>query len=480
MPRPLPGCYVPYLRERRPSGRPVIATLWFIAGLLLGIVGCWFAPRLWPRTRALLSARQPYVVAGGLVVAFAVAAAIIHFAISSRRTQAADPHVTAAAAPAGTAAAPPPAQSMEAAVATLEARLAGRGGSDADWELLAKAYDFLGRADDAKRARAHKVSPAAGVAGGAAGTTSMETLLAEAAAAGNAGASPAAATAPGGLPASPAPSLEELQNRVHDHPRDVSAWLGLAELYRERHDNPAARDALEKVVALHGMTAESWADYADVLGSLAGGSLAGAAASAIDQALALDPRNAKALWLKASQAHEERRFADALGWWQKLRAVLPADSPDVRVIDANIAEDTRLGGFAPAAASTVSNPTASAPAAAEGAEVSGTVAIDSRLAARVQPDSTLFIYAKAADSPGPPLAVLRTTPKTWPVRFRLDDSMAMLPSRRLSQFDKVVVEARISRSGQATPGSGDLFVTSPTLNPSSGQRLALVIDHEIN
>jgi len=58
--------------------------------------------------------------------------------------------------------------------------------------------------------------------------------------------------------------------------------------------------------------------------------------------------------------------------------------------------------------------------------------------------------------------------------------MAMLASRRLSQFDKVVVEARISRSGQATPGSGDLFVTSPAMNPSSGQRLALVINHEIN
>lgn len=478
MPPPPPGCYVARVRERPTSGSPVIATLWFIAGLVLGIVGCWLAPRLWPRASALLRARQSYAVAGGLILAFAVAATIIHLAISSRRTQAASPHLAAvaAAAPGGTAASAPPAQSMEAAVATLEARLASQGGSDADWELLAKAYDFLGRADDAKRARAHVASPSPGVAGGSAAAMSMETLIAEAAAAGNAGASPAAAPAA----ASPAASLGELQKRVHDHPRDASAWLTLAELYRERHDNPAARDALAKVVALHGMTAQSWADYADVLGSLAGGSLAGAAGSAIDEALALDPTNAKSLWLKASQAHEQGHFADALTWWHKLRAVLPADSSDARVIDGNIAEDTRLAGLNPVAASVAGKQGASAPAAAQGAEVSGTVAIDSRLAARVQPDSTLFIYAKAADSPGPPLAVLRTTPKTWPVRFRLDDSMAMLPSRRLSQFDRVVVEARISRSGQASPGSGDLVVTSPAVNPSSGQRLALVINHEIN
>lgn len=471
MPPPVLRCYVAGLGERRTSGSPVIATLWFISGLVLGIVGCWLAPRLWPHAPALLRARQSYVVTGGLILAFVAAATIIGLTISSRRTQAGSPHVAAAAAaaPGGTAAAPLPAQSMEAAVATLETRLASQGGSDADWELLAKAYDYLGRADDAKRARAHVVSPSTGVAGGSAGTMSMEALLAQAAAAGNAGAS--AAAAPPASSASPAASLEELRAQVHDHPRDVSAWLALAELYRERRDNAAARDALAKVVALHGMTAASWADYADVLGSLAGGSLTGPAGSAIDQALALDPANAKALWLKASQAHEQGHFADALNWWHKLRAELPADSPDARVIDGNIAEDTRLGGLTPAA---------SAPDTTQGAEVSGTVAIDSRLAARVQPDSTLFIYAKAADSPGPPLAVLRTRPKTWPVPFRLDDSMAMLPSRRLSQFDKVVVEARISRSGQATPGSGDLFVTSAAMNPSSGQRLALVINHEIN
>ena len=97
----------------------------------------------------------------------------------------------------------------------------------------------------------------------------------------------------------------------------------------------------------------------------------------------------------------------------------------------------------------------------------------------MQPDATLFVYAKAVDSPGPPLAVWRTTAGHWPVSFRLDDSMAMIPTRRLSQFDKVIVEARISRSGQAMPTTGDLYVTSPVVHPSGGQKLALVINREI-
>ena len=111
--------------------------------------------------------------------------------------------------------------------------------------------------------------------------------------------------------------------------------------------------------------------------------------------------------------------------------------------------------------------------------MTGTVSLETRFADRVQPGATLFIYAKAADSPGPPLAVLRTTVGTWPVSFRLDDSMAMMPTRRLSQFDRVVIEARISRSGQATPATGDLYVTSQVLRPAAGTRLALVINREI-
>jgi cytochrome c-type biogenesis protein CcmH len=114
-----------------------------------------------------------------------------------------------------------------------------------------------------------------------------------------------------------------------------------------------------------------------------------------------------------------------------------------------------------------------------GAEISGTISIERSLAPRVDREAVLFIYAKAVDAPGPPLAVLRLSANGWPVSFRLDDSMAMLPSRRLSQFQKVIVEARISRSGQATPAAGDLYVTSNAVSPSSGKKLALVINHEI-
>jgi hypothetical protein len=112
------------------------------------------------------------------------------------------------------------------------------------------------------------------------------------------------------------------------------------DLRRQRQFKEAA-EAYRRAAAAGNMNADSWADYADALGS-AGSSLKGAPADALAQALALDPRHPKALWLKASLEHEEHRYRDAVGTWRSLLAVVPGNSSDARIIEANIAEATRL------------------------------------------------------------------------------------------------------------------------------------------
>jgi hypothetical protein len=49
------------------------------------------------------------------------------------------------------------AASMDAAIVALQSRLARAGGSNDDWELLAKSYEFLGRPQQANQARAHQL-----------------------------------------------------------------------------------------------------------------------------------------------------------------------------------------------------------------------------------------------------------------------------------------------------------------------------------
>jgi hypothetical protein len=120
-----------------------------------------------------------------------------------------------------------------------------------------------------------------------------------------------------------------------------------------------------------------------------------------------------------------------------------------------------------------------ADAAVESAQLQGAVELAVALKSRVPAGLTLFIIAKAVDSPGPPVAVLRTTTSQWPLRFSLDDASAMVPDRKLSTAGPVTVEARVSRSGLATPQSGDFQSALLRVNPSERKGVRLVIDHVI-
>ncbi len=96
--------------------------------------------------------------------------------------------------------------------------------------------------------------------------------------------------------------------------------------------------------------------------------------------------------------------------------------------------------------------------------MSGTVDLDPALRAQVADTDTVFIFARAVDGPRFPLAVLRKQVKDLPVTFSLDDSMSMMPNAKLSGFPNVQVGARISKSGSATPGPGDLEGVSAPLH----------------
>jgi cytochrome c-type biogenesis protein CcmH len=70
--------------------------------------------------------------------------------------------------------------------------------------------------------------------------------------------------------------------------------------------------------------------------------------------------------------------------------------------------------------------------------------------------------------------VLRKKVRDLPASFALDDSLAMAPSLRLSAFPRVVVSARISKSGNAVPQPGDLQGGSGVVaNNASGVKLVI-------
>jgi cytochrome c-type biogenesis protein CcmH len=353
---------------------------------------------------------------------------------------------TAMAGPGAAAAAPQQAAgSMDTAVTGLERRLAAGGGAVGDWELLAKSYEFLGRPDDAALARQKRLPAGAGAA-----------------------AAPGAAAAGAAVPASTAPpvALSAAAARL------VTA----ANAARNKRDFAAARDLYAKLAARNEMNADTWADYADVTASVSGRSLLGKPATYLANALRLNPQHPKALWLQASMEHEAHQYQAAVGSWQRLAAALGPNSTDAQVIAANLAEDQRLAG-----GGTGQGASAAPSAPASAVMMRGEVVVADALKGKIPAGLTLFIVAKSVSSPGPPVAIWRTTTTgSWPVAFQLDDSQAMVPMRKLSTAGMVTIEARTSRTGQAMPAAGDFQGVSAQLDPAAGKPVRIVIQKVIS
>lgn len=256
-----------------------------------------------------------------------------------------------------------------------------------------------------------------------------------------------------------------LAERLKVAPGDAEGWVMLGRSYVVLGRYRDAAMAWRRAVELRAPDATLLADLADVVAMAQGKRLAGEPAALVQRALDADPRHVKALALAGSVAFEARDYPAARGYWERLLAVVPAQSDVARSIQRSITQALKME----AALGTGAAPTTAA------VPLTGEVSLSPELAARVAAGDTLFVFARAAEGSRMPLAILRQPVGGWPQRFVLSDAMAMSPNQRLSSQAQVVVGARISRSGNATPQPGDLVGSSPVVS-SSAQGLRVVID----
>jgi cytochrome c-type biogenesis protein CcmH len=265
--------------------------------------------------------------------------------------------------------------------------------------------------------------------------------------------------------------VERLAQRMQKQPDDPAGWALLARTYAALQRFEPARDAYKRALALDPKNAGLLADYADALAMTLGRKLAGEPEQRVLEALAIDPNHLKALALAGSAAMERGDMKAAVGFWTRARDVAPPDSPFLEGVNASLREARAAAGLPPE--TTAVARAAPAPAAATGAKLSVQVSLAPGLASRVQPGDTLFVFARAAEGPRMPLAIARHRADELPLTVTLDDAMAMRPELKLSSFDRVVVGARISRSGNAAPQSGDLEGQSAAVPPSGSTAVTI-------
>ena len=263
---------------------------------------------------------------------------------------------------------------------------------------------------------------------------------------------------------------QKLESQPADQPPNPQAWEMLARSYAALQRFPEAARAYEKAAKLAPNNAQLLADHADVLAMLQGQSTTGEPEKLIARALELDPKNLKALALAGSAAFERKDFNGAIQFWSQARQLAPPTGDFATGLDSSLKAARDAGAAQPSAYNAA--PKGAYPPAST---ISGTVSLSPSLASKVKPDDTVFIFARAADGPRMPLAILKHKVSELPIAFKLDDSTAMSDDLKLSKFANVVVSARVSASGNAMPQSGDLLGRFGPVSAAT-QNIKIVID----
>jgi cytochrome c-type biogenesis protein CcmH len=280
--------------------------------------------------------------------------------------------------------------------------------------------------------------------------------------------------------------MERLKKKLEQNPNDATGWAMLGRSYMAMERYADAVPAFEKAFKLNPNDADMLADYADALGIHQGRKLEGKPETMIEKALKVDPNHVKALMLAGTVAYNRKDFVLAVKDWERARTNLAPDSdPEFsEQITAAIGEaKQRMGGAPLMAATNAPRPSSAMPAdhppvkkAGASRAITGKVVLGPSMAGKALPD-TLFVFAKDVAGPPMPVSIVRASKNDLPFTFRLDDSTSPMPSRKLSDIETVVIVARLSKSGQAMPGSGDLEGMSQPIKPGT-ENITVVIDRE--
>jgi cytochrome c-type biogenesis protein CcmH len=288
----------------------------------------------------------------------------------------------------------------------------------------------------------------------------------------------------------------KLAQKLEQSPDNPEGWAMLARSYKSLGRWDDAERAYARIGPEVEKSAELLAEVAELLVQKNNG-FDPRSRELVQKALRLEPDNMLALFLGGGEAFEGGRYAAAAEYWQRLLPRLEPGSEDAQMVESSIAmARERSGGGKPSlgrgdvAAGTpipqddvhrrVAKPgpekDAAKPAAsAAAASISGRVELSASVKDKAKPDDVVFIFARAADGPRMPLAAKRARVADLPLDFMLDDSHAVMPGSNLSSAQQVRIEIRVSKTGQAAPGKGDLTGRSAVVKPGA-KGLRIVID----
>ncbi|WP_114418724.1 c-type cytochrome biogenesis protein CcmI [Marinospirillum perlucidum] len=258
--------------------------------------------------------------------------------------------------------------------------------------------------------------------------------------------------------------LRRLEETLEEHPDDVEGWSLLARIYMDMGRMEDAAAALQELIRIQGPNPRLLAQQAQALYFADGNTLTARVQSLIDQARQIDPGEPAILSLLGMAAYQRQQWDEARGYWEE--ALKRAESSEARQSLREGINDTRQRLGLPLLA-------------ASGPSFQVQLSLSEEAQAQVDPQATVFVFARRPEGAGPPLAATRLRVADLPARVELTDALAMSANNNLSSADQVVIQARISLSGQPQAAAGDWQGSSQPLEVAGQREVVVEINQQL-
>ena len=268
--------------------------------------------------------------------------------------------------------------------------------------------------------------------------------------------------------------VAQLARRLEHDPTDLNGWLMLGRSYTALQEYPLAVRAFGRAVQLSdGKNAEALSGEAEALALSDESELDGRAGRLFEQALALEPESAKALFFGAAVAARRGDLPLARQRFAKLLSLNPPQAIRPMIEQQIAAIDEKLAAGPMSAAAVQQGHPAGAADGAGAPTVRVNVTLSPSLASSAGA-APLFVFVRDPAQGGPPLAVKRLD-SHFPQSVALSPADSMVPGRAFTAGQNVQVVARIARSGSPIAVSGDPF-GEVTYHVGQDGLVSLVID----
>lgn len=259
------------------------------------------------------------------------------------------------------------------------------------------------------------------------------------------------------------PSLEqsavELKQYLEKNKEDFEAWKTLGLVLFELDDIKGSLAAYEHSYQLNSNNVSMLVEYASAIATAQNDQFTGRASTLVREALEINPNAPDALYLAGLVAANAQQFDLARQIWQRSLSLLPQDHSDRLVLESILAELAQIQGEPIPEYQVVINAT-----------------LSERLRQTEFENHYLMIYIKAAQGRPMPIAIQKIRVKDFKGTITLTDSDSVMPTRKLSQSDKVVAVVRLSQSGAAMKQPGDIQILSQVVHVRDNPTVNLQVE----